>query len=94
MFWGIKKNRDQAERRQDVRLSENTSFSVSEAYKMLRTNLIFTLNKPGCKKIIITSGLSKEGKSTTCTNLAIVLSQMNSRVLLVDCDLRKSTIHK
>ncbi len=94
MPWGINRKKEQLERSRTGRLSEKTPFSVVEAYKLLRTNLMFTLSKAGCKKIIVTSGLSKEGKSTTCVNLAIVLAQMNSRVLLIDCDLRKSSIHK
>lgn len=94
MLWGLRSKKETLERYKSTRLSENTPFNVVEAYKMLRTNLIFTLNKVGCKKIIVTSGLAREGKSTTSANLAIVLAQMNSRVLLVDCDLRKASVHK
>ncbi|HWQ80040.1 MAG TPA: CpsD/CapB family tyrosine-protein kinase [Anaerovoracaceae bacterium] len=75
-------------------ITEASDFAVTEAYKMIRTNLIFSLNKKGCRKIIVTSGLPKEGKSTTCVNLAITLAQTDSRVLLIDCDLRKPIIHK
>lgn len=77
-----------------ARLTGNTQFYVTEAYKTIRTNLMFSLNKKGCKKIVFTSAVPKEGKSTTCSNLAITLAQTKSRVLLMDCDLRKSVVHK
>lgn len=75
-------------------ISETTEFAVTEAYKMLRTNLVFSLTKKGCKRVLITSGNPREGKSITCVNLAVTLAQTNSRVLLIDCDLRKSVVHK
>ena len=77
-----------------MRLNENTNFIISEAYKTLRTNLMFTLCKQGCKKVIVTSALPKEGKTTNCCNLGITLAQTSSRVLIIDCDLRKPMLHK
>lgn len=74
-------------------LKESTKFYVKEAYKSLRANLMLTLSKDGCKKIIITSALPNEGKTTNCCNIGITLAQMNSNVLIIDCDLRKPTIH-
>lgn len=90
----IKRRRKPERRVIRAHISESTDFAVKEAYKMIRTNLIFSLNKKGCRKIIMTSGLPKEGKSTTCVNLAITLAQTDSRVLLIDCDLRKPILHK
>lgn len=75
-------------------LTDKTSFSVVEAYKTIRTNLMFATQNPGCKRIIITSTAPNEGKSVNCTNLAITLAQTESNVLIIDCDLRKPTIHK
>lgn len=73
----------------------NVSFEVKEAFKTVRTNIMFaTSSIEGCKKIIITSSVAGEGKSTTSVNLALSIAQMNSRVLLIDADLRKPTIHK
>jgi len=76
-----------------MRLDKDTDFIVAEAYKMLRTNLMFSLWKRGCKRIIVTSSLPKEGKTTNCCNLGITLAQTGSRVLIIDCDLRKSKLH-
>jgi len=75
-------------------LNANTDFSVVEAYKTIRTNLMFTTHNKGCKRIILTSAAPNEGKTTNCCNLGIALAQTNSRVLIIDCDLRKPSIHK
>lgn len=66
---------------------------VSEAYRSLRTNIQFVdIDKPK-RVLMITSTMSKEGKSTTAVNLAITLTQTGSRVLLVDSDLRRPSVH-
>ncbi|MDR1066045.1 MAG: CpsD/CapB family tyrosine-protein kinase [Clostridiales bacterium] len=72
-----------------------TPKAFMESYKVARANLIFSLFKEGCKKIVVTSSLPKEGKTITSVNLSIELAkQMNTRVLLLDCDLRKPRIHQ
>lgn len=69
--------------------------SVSaEAYKGLRTNIQYSSFDKDYKTIVVTSSDPGEGKSTTSGNLALVLSQGESKVLLVDCDMRKPTLHK
>ncbi len=73
--------------------NDNMKFIFSEAFKTLRTNLRFALIKEGCKKIIISSPLPSDGKSTTSINLGIAISQTGSKVLIIDCDLRKGKIH-
>ena len=75
-------------------ISKDVPFAVEEAYKSLRTNLIFTLPEENCKVIEVTSSLQKEGKSITSVNLAISLCKNGSRVVLVDCDLRLPTVAK
>ncbi len=92
MAFGKKKEKRSS---QDImRLNSDTDFIRAEAYKTLRTNLMFTLWKQGCKRVIVTSALPKEGKSTSCCNLGITLAQTSSKVLIIDCDLRKPMLHK
>jgi len=66
---------------------------VSEAYRTLRTNLDFSsLDKP-IKTMLVTSAGPEEGKSTVLANLAVTTAQMGRKVILVDCDLRRPTLH-
>lgn len=74
--------------------NKSVPFAVVEAYKTIRSNLLFLLSQNENKAITISSSLKGEGKSTTSVNIAIALSQLNSKVMLIDCDLRKATIHK
>jgi len=68
--------------------------AAAEAYRTLRTNIQFAgLDRP-CKTIVITSATPAEGKTTTAANFAAVCAQSGSRVLLVDGDLRKPTLHR
>src|SRR5918995_2859827 len=67
---------------------------ASEAYRSLRTNLIYALVDNPPKVIVLTSPGPGEGKSTTCTNLGVVLTQAAKRTLILDCDFRKPVIHK
>jgi len=66
-------------------------FLVTEAYKTLRTNLMFALSSAENKAIIISSALPSEGKSVTSANLARTMAQTESKVVLVDADLRYAT---
>ena len=74
--------------------SRALKFQVTEAYKKARTNLVYSIIRKGCKKVIITSPYKSEGKTTTAVNTAIALSQqVNVKVLIIDCDLRRPTVH-
>jgi capsular exopolysaccharide synthesis family protein len=67
---------------------------TAEAYRQLRTNVHFTGLGRQLKTIVVTSAHPEEGKSTTAANLATVLAQAGSRVILVDTDLRRSSLNK
>ncbi|MGH3087169.1 MAG: CpsD/CapB family tyrosine-protein kinase, partial [Rubrobacteraceae bacterium] len=67
---------------------------VSEAYRTLRTSLLYSLVDNPPKVITITSPGPREGKSTTCSNLAVVLAQAGKNVLLLECDFRKPVVHR
>lgn len=73
-------------------LNDKTPFQIKEAYKALRTNILFSLPEEKSNKIIITSSLASEGKSTTCVNTAISFAETNKKVIIVDCDLRRPNI--
>ncbi|HEY7237283.1 MAG TPA: polysaccharide biosynthesis tyrosine autokinase [Gemmatimonadaceae bacterium] len=66
----------------------------AEAYRTLRTNLLFSAAVNEVKRLVVTSASPEEGKSTTAGNLAIAFAQQGHRVLLVDCDLRRPRMHK
>ncbi len=67
---------------------------ASEAYRMIRTNLEYTGVDVEHKVLLFTSPRMKDGKTTTISNLSVILANAGSKVLLVDCDLRKPRIHK
>lgn len=79
--------------RRRTQLCDQTPFAVKEAYKLARTNILFSLADEGCKNIAITSAYSSEGKTTTSTNMALSFAQMKKRTLLIDGDMRKPQVH-
>jgi capsular exopolysaccharide synthesis family protein len=91
-----KKNTNAPDIRRERRniLNEKTPFSIVEEYKLLRTNIMFSLAKEGCKTVAFTSANMSEGKSISAVNTSITFAEMNQKVLLMDCDLRLPKINK
>jgi capsular exopolysaccharide synthesis family protein len=75
-------------------INEGPDSPHAEAYRVLRTNILFSLKDPKLNTITIVSGGAGEGKSTTIFNLATIFAQNGSRVLVVDSDLRRPSLHK
>ena len=67
--------------------------SITEQYRQIRTNIMYSSVDKEIKTIMITSPEPFDGKTTTAANLAIVLAQQEKQVVLVDADLRKPSIH-
>ena len=90
----IKSKIDSKQTAMNISESLHVPFAVVEAYKAIRTNLTFLLATSETKVFGITSPEAGEGKSTTSVNMAIAFSQLGDKVLLIDADMRKSSIHK
>ncbi|MBU3144965.1 CpsD/CapB family tyrosine-protein kinase [Clostridium sp. CF012] len=73
---------------------KNPKSRSAEAFRTLRTNIQFSSLDTELKSILVTSAGSGEGKSTVMANLAITMAESGKRVILIDCDLRKPSIHK
>jgi capsular exopolysaccharide synthesis family protein len=68
--------------------------AVSEAYRAIRTNLLFTSADHALRTIVITSAIPGEGKTSTACNLAVVMAQAGNNVVLVDADFRRPQLHQ
>lgn len=67
---------------------------AAESYRVLRTSLEYSSIDKELKSIVVTSSEPGEGKSTVAGNLASIIAQNNKKVIIIDCDLRRPTIHK
>ncbi len=89
-----KRKKDVAYETKGVNPDRQVPFAIVEAYKTIRTNLMFMMSQSNKKQIAISSSLAGEGKSTTAVNIAIAFSQLGCKVLLIDADLRRPSVHK
>lgn len=71
---------------------DGLSFAAAESYKLLRTNLNFSLPEKPCHIIGVTSSVRGEGKSTTSVNIAYTIAQTGKKVLLIDADMRLPSV--
>jgi capsular exopolysaccharide synthesis family protein len=67
---------------------------VAEAYRAIRTNLMFNSVERKLQSIVVTSAIPGEGKTSTACNLAVTMAQAGNRVVLVDSDFRRPSLHK
>jgi capsular exopolysaccharide synthesis family protein len=77
-----------------ILLHEGAESPHAEAYRVLRTNLLFSRKDDKLNTVAVVSAGAGEGKSTTVFNLAAVFAQSGQRVIVVDSDLRRPTLHK
>ena len=85
---------DELESRDNISVNKKVPFAIVEAYKAIRANVSFLLSQNTGNVITVTSANAGEGKSTTSSNLAVAFSQLDKKVILVDADLRKASLHK
>jgi capsular exopolysaccharide synthesis family protein len=71
---------------------EDTRYMYAEAFRSLRSSLVFLPNQGELKMLLVTSAIPGEGKSTVCSNLSITMAQAGARVLVVDADLRRGDL--
>jgi polysaccharide biosynthesis transport protein len=76
-----------------IALSQPRS-QAAEAFRALRTSILLSRSDRAPKTLVVTSSFPGEGKSTVSLNTAIVLAQENARVLLIDADMRRSSLHR
>ncbi len=79
--------------KETILVGDGISFAATEAYKLLRTKIQFSFaDEKNCRVLGVSSALAGEGKSLSSVNLAYSLAQLDKRVLLIDCDMRRPSL--
>ena len=78
----------------EIIVDTNPKSSVAEAIRIIRTNIEFSGIDKKVQTILVTSSVPSEGKSFISANLSVAFAQNRSKVLLIDCDMRKGRLHK
>jgi len=81
-------------KRPPLLMADSLSSPFAEAFRDLRTNIIFSQAGRKVKSILVTGTEISEGKSTVCSNLAFAFALTGKRVLIIDCDMRRSSQHR
>ena len=91
---GVPRYEEISEKEYVIVASKNPRHPTTEAFRGLRTNLQYLLNKEGQNTILVSSMHPGEGKTFTATNMAALIAQTGKRTLLIDFDLHKPRVHK
>ena len=76
------------------RLNSNSPFGIKEAYNTIRTKLMFVGKGEKCPVFAVTSSLAGDGKTTNAVSLAVSIAMAEQKVLLIDADMRKPSVHR
>ena len=93
-FLGLVPVLDGTESAEDALLHTDVPAGFAEAFRGIRTNVLFSSAVEGGRSVVVTSTGPSEGKTLVATNLAVALAQAGQRVLLVDADMRKPRVHQ
>jgi capsular exopolysaccharide synthesis family protein len=90
---GLKKDKTKTSNRKTLIAMLDPKSPISEQYRTIRTNVQFSTVDEEVRTLMVSSAGPGDGKSTTAANLAVVFAQQGKKVLLVDSDMRKPTVH-